>query len=122
MIEGLTSEGTRPMTMQEVFQAAFDRAVAGLASQGFERSMNADGLLCRYSGVGGRHCAYYYVKPHSCYGSIDQAFSDHLITLMERLSRFDRAQLRQEIECLASEVILDNGRSTGEVEVSDDYP
>lgn len=57
---------------------------------------------------------------NGCYGSIDQAFSDHLVTLMERLSRFDRAQLRQEIECLAGEVILDNGRSTGEVDVGND--
>lgn len=55
------------MNMQETFQAAFDRAVAGLAGQGFERSMNADGLRCRYSGDGGRHCAYYYVKPHETF-------------------------------------------------------
>ena len=41
------------MTMQE----AFDKAVLGLASQGFKRSVAADGISCSYNGVDGRHCA-----------------------------------------------------------------
>lgn len=38
-------------------QETFDKIVAGLASQGFERSTNPSGLRCFYRGPGGRKCA-----------------------------------------------------------------
>lgn len=65
MIEGLTSEGTMSMSMTT--QEMFDVAVAGLASQGFERSgqETGSGFTCKYSDDKGRHCAYYYVDPRT---------------------------------------------------------
>ena len=40
-------------------QEAFDKAVRGLASQGWERSVDVSGLwpVCSYRGPGGRRCA-----------------------------------------------------------------
>lgn len=38
-------------------QEAFDKIVAAMAAQGWERSMSALGTSCGYRGVGGRVCA-----------------------------------------------------------------
>lgn len=38
-------------------QEAFDKIVAALAAQGWQRSLSAMGSSCRYRGVGGRVCA-----------------------------------------------------------------
>lgn len=45
----------RLMTMS--LQEIYDRAVAGLAGQGFEPSVSKNGHLCRYRGEDGRKCA-----------------------------------------------------------------
>ena len=44
------------MLTKEKMQEWFDRAVEGLAGQGFTRSVNAGGN-CRYRGVDGKKCA-----------------------------------------------------------------
>lgn len=49
------------MTQQELF----DTVVAGLASQGFERSMGKEG--CAYRGEEGRKCAAGWVLPNERY-------------------------------------------------------
>lgn len=46
------------MNREEVLQSLFDRAVAGLADQGFEQSMSPwDIDTCAYRGTGGKKCA-----------------------------------------------------------------
>lgn len=56
------------MTKQEIF----DKAVAGLASQGFERSVINDDAhidFCAYRGDGGRRCAIGWLIPDELYSS-----------------------------------------------------
>lgn len=55
------------MNLQERIQTAFDLAVAGLASQGWQQSLAVNpktgDMHCAYNGWAGRHCAYYYARP-----------------------------------------------------------
>jgi hypothetical protein len=50
-------------------QELFDRVVAGLASQGFERSRSADDEACMYRGLHGRRCAAGWALPDDLYDS-----------------------------------------------------
>jgi hypothetical protein len=51
------------MTAQEVF----DKVVAGLAGQGFERSMDEDNIHCQYKGQQNRKCAAGFLIPNEEY-------------------------------------------------------
>lgn len=46
------------MTMKQAQQEAFDKAVRGLASQKFARSVDSGGERCLYNGPDGKHCAF----------------------------------------------------------------
>lgn len=53
--------------MQEIKQALFDRAVKGLASQGFEPSFLPGGDTCAYRGEDGKRCAVGHLMPDEAY-------------------------------------------------------
>ena len=62
-------------------QELFDTAVAGIASQGFERSVKAGTVnedeypICRYRGAEGRKCAIGWAIPDEKYNMILEGFS-----------------------------------------------
>lgn len=53
--------------MQEIKQALFDRAVKGLASQGFAPSYLPDNGTCAYRGEDGKRCAVGHLIPDAVY-------------------------------------------------------
>ncbi len=55
------------VTAIEAHQDIFNRAYLGLASQHFERSMNADQTKCMYRGECGRRCAIGWCIPDEDY-------------------------------------------------------
>jgi hypothetical protein len=50
-------------------QDAFNRAVSGLASQGFQRSTRSVSNWCAYRGDGGKRCAVGWLIPDGAYSS-----------------------------------------------------
>lgn len=63
----MNQERTIETRNHEIMQQQFDQAYRGLASQGFERSTDANTDACLYRGPDGRRCAVGHLLPDHLY-------------------------------------------------------